>query len=199
MKKITGIEFCCMIFKNPSIFEHWNTPLEIIEYVDCRSSKITHLSPHLTFSGKSETGESADFSFCDKLTIATGNFHGFVWFANSGIEKIENLHIKNPNEKGWAASFWGCPNLKIATGNYPGLVLFSSSGVEAIQNLHIEKPNIDGNYAAFTECSNLQNLEGWDIAKKIHIEPKKLEAEIKRRASWKTFIETTNPSPLPFL
>jgi hypothetical protein len=45
MQKITADEFLAMIAENPSIFEHWDSPLEITESVDCRMNNITHLSP----------------------------------------------------------------------------------------------------------------------------------------------------------
>ncbi len=61
--KITAKEFFEMIKGNPSVFEHWETPLEITEFIDCEYSPITHLSKHLTFSGKDNHGDSA--MFCD--------------------------------------------------------------------------------------------------------------------------------------
>jgi hypothetical protein len=57
MKRITAEEFLGMIAENPSVFEHWDTPLEITEYVDCSHTNITHLSPHLTFSGNKNSFE----------------------------------------------------------------------------------------------------------------------------------------------
>jgi hypothetical protein len=268
--KITAAEFLAMIAENPSVFEHWNTPLEITEYVECKNSPITHLSPHLTFSGKDfeetsasfykcknlkratgnfkgtlliwnsgiETienlhvgkdkyGYSASFPFCQNLQIASGNFEGFVSFEKSGIKKIENLNV-GKDKAGISASFCGCPNLKIATGDFPGLVDFSESGVEkivnlnagkhedgisadflgcknlkiatgnfegfaiflhsgidTIHNLNIKTPHAIYGYADFNGCPNLQTLEGWDISKTIHIEPQKLEAEIKRQTTLK--------------
>jgi hypothetical protein len=38
--KITAAEFYKMIEEDPSIFEHWNTPLEITEFVKCWKSPI---------------------------------------------------------------------------------------------------------------------------------------------------------------
>jgi hypothetical protein len=199
MKRITAKEFYAMLEKNPSVFEHWSTPLEVTEYVDCEHSKITHLSKHLTFSGKNDASDYADFSNCPNLQIATGTFHGFVWFANSGIQKIENLNIKNCDKDGWASCFENCPNLQIATGTYPGFVSFFSSGVHSIQNLHIEKPNASRNFADFSQCSNLQNLEGWDLSKQILIEPEKLAAEKARRIALQKFHIQNKPKELPFL
>jgi hypothetical protein len=199
MRKISASEFLPMIKKNPSIFEHWNTPLEITEYIACTKFSITHLSKHLLFSGKNRMGESASFSLCKSLKIATGTFQNYVYFGHSGIEKIEDLHILQTDPKGHAVSFAGCPNLKIATGNYPGCVNFSGSEIHSIHNLQIEKPNTSGDYARFWNCPNLHTLNGWDLSKQIHIEPEKLESEINRRASLKNFIQETIPKELPFL
>jgi hypothetical protein len=199
MEKITAAQFDGMIAENPSVFEHWDTPLEITEYIDCSDFKLTHLSKHLTFSGKNSNEETADFWNCENLKIATGKFEGYVRFAESGIEKIENLIITQTDINGWAASFEHCLNLKIATGHYPGFVQFFDCGIHSIQNLRIEKPKSNGVYADFSLCPNLQTLEGWDIFQKILVEPEKLEAEIKRRIALKKFHKETDPSPLPFL
>jgi hypothetical protein len=194
--KVTAKQFLAMIAENPSVFEHWNTPLEITEYVDCKNSPISHLSTHLTFSGRDEDGDVATFKHCLHLKIATGTFNGGVWFCNSGIEKIENLQVTQPDNQGFSATFADCKNLQIATGNYVGTVIFSGSGVHSIQNLHIHTSI--GTYADFCKCPNLQTLKGWDLSKKILIEPQKLQAEKERRALQK-FHKETEPSTLPFL
>jgi hypothetical protein len=199
MKKITAAEFYRMIAKNPSVFKNWDTPLAIKGYVKCKKSEITHLSKHLTFLGKNIDGSSADFTLCKKLKAATGTFHGCVWFTDSDIEKIENLTVTNSDNKGGSASFHGCKNLKIATGNYAGFVSFSESGIHSIQNLQIKIPRIDNTYAAFKNCPNLSTLENWDLSKQIWVEEEKLEAEIKRRASLKKYLQETQPQELPFL
>jgi hypothetical protein len=199
MKQITSTKFHAMVKENPSVFEHWNTPLEITEFVRLENSPITHLSPFLTFSGKNETGPGiAMFINCPNLKVATGNFEGAVLFELSGIERIENLKTKT-NNNNWSATFWGCKNLKIATGTYPGFVNFIHSGIEHIHNLQIENPNSQGQYADFTNCPNLKTLEGLDLSKKIEIEPEKLAAEIKRRNNIKRFAKKTQAQELPFL
>jgi hypothetical protein len=197
--KITAAEFHKMINENPAVFKHWETPLEITEYVNCKFSAITHLSPHLTFSGRNSNGASADFSECKHLKIATGTFGCLVAFSGSGIETIEDLHIKNVNTEGWAACFDNCKNLKVATGTYPGCVFFNGSGVNSIEKLHITGQDYNYGHANFKDCLNLQTLEGWDLSKKIKIEPEKLEAEKKRRASLKKFHKETKVEELPFL
>jgi hypothetical protein len=199
VKKIKEQEFLDMINGDPAFFEHWNTPLEIIEFVNCQNTEITHLSPYLTFSGKSKVGETADFSNCKSLKIATGTFHGFVWFTNSGIEKIEDLHITECSTDNWAASFLACKSLKIASGTYPGYVNFAESGIHSIQNLHVQKGEETGVYTNMRNCPNLQTLENWDLSKKIWIEAEKLEAEIKRRNSLQNFIKENQAKELPFL
>jgi hypothetical protein len=198
MKKITADEFLAMIEANPSIFENWNTPLEITEYVECRKSPITHLSKHLIFT-KNIDGTAAYFNLCPNLKIATGTFHGYVSFGNAGIEKIEAFTVTQPNKIGEAATFAYCLNLKIATGNYPGFVNFGESGVHSIKNLHIQKPDKNGDYVAFYNCHNLHTLEGWDLNKQIWIEKHKLQKEIKRRTSLQKFVIETSPKELPFL
>jgi hypothetical protein len=155
MEKITALEFLKMIGKNPSIFKTWEPPLEITTFVDCKNSPITHLPKHLIFSGKSLDIWSANFYRCPNLQIATGTFYGFVNFRESGIQKIENLQIHNPNRF--------------------------------------------GDYADFTTCSKLHNIQNWNLSKRILIEPKKLEAEKKRRASLQKFLQETQPETLPFL
>jgi hypothetical protein len=199
MQKITGYQFQKMIEENPSVFEHWDTPLEITESVDCSYSPITHLSKYLIFSGKDNrpTEWNIRFSHCPNLEIATGTFYSSVDFSESNIQKIENLKVDATC--GISASFTNCKNLQIATGNFKTSVIFGQSGIEKIENLSIHKPNDDGHYAYFKECRNLKTLEGWDLSKKISIEPKKLEAEIKRRAALKQFVKNTNPQELPFL
>jgi hypothetical protein len=198
MKQITAKEFLAMIENNPSVFENWNTPLEIAEYVSCKESYITHLSPHLHFTGKNQADTTAIFSNCENLKIATGNFQSSVAFINSGIEIIEDLNILDNNIEFWSASFSSCSNLKVATGTYPGFVSFHKTGIEKIKNLHVKKPNPKGFYADFTECSLLKTLKGWNLSKKIFIEPEKLSNEKERQALLK-FHKKAQPKPLPFL
>jgi hypothetical protein len=195
--KITAAEFKKMITENPSVFEHWDTPLEITEYVNCQGSPITYLSKHLTFSGKS-AGVTADFSDCENLKNATGTFHGKIFFANSGIEKIEDLVVIQENNDTFSASFLNCENLQIATGNYTNNPVFDGSGIQTIKDLHIKNPDRNGYYASFPHCSNLKNLGEWDISKPIDIEPEKLACEKERRALRK-HAHKTEPKELPFL
>jgi hypothetical protein len=84
--------------------------------------------------------------------VATGIYPGFVGFDGSGIERIENLTVTQPNKNGASANFRECNSLKIATGTYNGFVSFYESGVEHIENLVITEPNNEG-WAA--------NFEGW--------------------------------------
>jgi hypothetical protein len=204
-KIITAQEFLEMIAKNPSVFEHWDSPLEITEYVSCLLSEITHLSPQLTFSGKDKAGWAADFMMATNLKNATGTFHGHVRFQQSGIEKIEKLIVTKSDNDKCAAIFSYCANLKIATGTFHGCVDFSESGIHSIQNLHVQNPNADKYYAYFSDCPNLKTLKGWDLSKKIWIEPEKLAAEKERRASknstknhsWKNFPSYENSCPSP--
>jgi hypothetical protein len=56
MKRIPAREFLAMIKKNPSVFEHWDTPLHITTPVNCENSLITH-----------PDGVVADFLGCPNL------------------------------------------------------------------------------------------------------------------------------------
>jgi hypothetical protein len=198
--KITAKEFLAMIAENPSVFEHWETPLEIIGYVDCNRSPITHLSKHLTFSGKDKENWAANFSECTNLQIATGTFDGFVSFAFSNIKKIESLCVTPQNINEWGASFQNCKRLQIATGTYAGRITFENSGIHRIQNLQVTlTKNQLFQPCFFQNCPNLKTLENWDLSKEIKIEPDKLEKEKKRRASLKKYHRTTQPQELPFL
>jgi hypothetical protein len=199
MKKITAQEFYDMIEENPSVFKHWETPLEITEFVKCNKSPITYLSKYLIFSGKDSEGATGNFRHCQNLKIATGSFQGYVTFSTSGIKRIADLTILKPDKpRRWAANFAFCKSLQIATGSYPGFVNFFESGIHSIQNLHIQNPDEDGDYANFHNCPNLHTLQGWDLSKKIDIEPKKLAIEKENRAL-KKFVEENRPQMLPFL
>jgi hypothetical protein len=197
--RITELQFLAMIEENPSVFKDWETPLEITEYVDGYRSPITHLSKHLTFSGRNKNGESASFLRCEHLKVATGTFHGLASFSASGVERIEELNILKPDTGQWCATFCECKHLKVATGHYPYPVNFSGSEIESIRNLHIEKPDHAGNYGDFSNCTKLLTLEGWDTSKKIWNEPHRIEAEIKRRNSLKEFVKKIEVETLPFL
>ncbi len=91
-----------MLTENPSVFKHWETPLEIIEYVDCEASPITHLSPLLTFSGRDNVGDSACFLKCAQLENASGTFNGYVYFTHSNIRKLKTRRqfprMQNPRK-----------------------------------------------------------------------------------------------------
>jgi hypothetical protein len=180
--KITADTFHTMVEENPSVFEHWDTPLEISGFVNCEGSPITHLSPHLIFSGTPD-GEAANFAKCPNLKIATGTFQGWTNFGESGVEEIKDLHITYTHLGTMAAAtFAGCKSLKIATGTYAGGVTFYESGIHSIHNLDIQAPNVNGFYTDFTDCPNLHSLKGWDLSKKFTIEPEKLAAEKERLA-----------------
>jgi hypothetical protein len=203
MEKITAKEFLRMISENPSVFEHWDTPLEITGFVNCKQSSITHLSKHLTFSGKNQEGEAANFAGCQNLKTATGTFHGFVYFANSSVETIENLLVTEADILNLAASFFGCPNLKTASGKYAGWVTFGDSGIHSIRKLNISHTAEDGNYASFENCPNLTDLSNWDLSKKIKIEFGKLADEKIRRkkelSALQKFHKENQIEELPFL
>jgi hypothetical protein len=196
--KITANEFHKMILENPSVFEDWDSPLEITGYVFCKGTKITHLSKHLTFSGRNRGGECANFSKCKELKIATGTFHGFTNFEESGIEKIEDLHIPQTCTNGTSASFAYCKALQTASGTYSGFVNFQHTGIHSIQKLYIKPTNENDIHADFYGCHNLKTLKGWDIYKKFNIELEKIVAE-KKRLTLQKILKEMQPKELPFL
>jgi len=110
---------------------------------------ITHLSPLITFEDR------IDLSDRKRLKVATGKFLSGVTFANSGIEKIQNLEV---GRRGFSssASFAECIHLKVAEGIFHGRVMFSFSGIEKIGNLIIDETNQYGAAANFRYCKNLK-------------------------------------------
>jgi len=153
MNKMTGKEFVELIKKDPSWCLGIKEETEIITNVNLGNSNIKHLSPLLTFKGKNIDGWVASFYNCKKLKIATGTFHGLVNFADSGIEKIENLNVKGTNQNGTSSTFYACKNLKIATGTFAGAVIFDNSGVETIKDLIVVKRNKKEEGALFFNCN----------------------------------------------
>ena len=89
MKKITWKEFTEFIEKDPSWCKNLKEEVEVTTFVKLSHSKITHLSPLLTFSGKDTIGIAAEFCNCPNLKVATGTFLGFVNFSSSGIKKLK--------------------------------------------------------------------------------------------------------------
>ncbi|MBE2180297.1 MAG: hypothetical protein IAE97_07480 [Chthoniobacterales bacterium] len=144
MKKLTAEEFKALIEEDPSWASKLTEPVEITTYCGMAGSKITHLNPLLHFTGRNEYDSAAGFWGCKNLKVATGTFHGWVCFVESGIERIENLTVTKTDCDGEAASFRGCENLKVATGTYPGFVSFAESGIERIENLTVTAPEAGG-------------------------------------------------------
>ena len=149
---MTGLEFMLKIDEDPSWCLSIKEPLEITTYVQLIKEAITHLSPFLTFSGKNEMGWAADFERCKNLKVATGTFHGFVYFGSSGIKEIKNLNITGIDSEGDSANFYSCKNLKVATGTFKGAVNFESSKIEEIKELIIQNKNIKKEKASFIFC-----------------------------------------------
>jgi len=137
--KMTGEEFVKIVEIQPDFCKNLTEPLEVTTYVDLYRENITHLSPLITFSGDNGIGCAAHFHSCKNLKIATGTYEGWVYFGNSGVEKIENLIVTGTDRVNNSASFYGCKNLKVATGNYEGFVNFSKSGVETIKDLNAKE------------------------------------------------------------
>jgi len=160
MNRITGEELESLIIKDPTWCSKLTKPTEVTTYCNLARSNITHLSPLLTFKGLNQEGDVADLAFCKNLKVATGTFYGYVSFSWAGIEKIENLEVKEPNSELEAASFQECTKLKIATGTYNGHVSFYSTAIIKIEDLLVLQPNKNGEAANFEECHFLLTGEG---------------------------------------
>jgi len=158
MLKITSREFKNAIKDDPSWAKNIKEDFEITTYCDMDNSKITHLSPHLHFTGKNSIGAVASFEWCKNLKVAEGNFTGHVNFSSSGVEKInrEGLKITELSKSGKAASFFFCLNLKVATGTFPGFVNFKHSYIEKIDKLDILAPTYSKFKANFEDCKKLK-------------------------------------------
>jgi len=157
---ITSKEFRMAVEANPGWASMLTQPVEITDFCDMTGSLITHLSPLLHFTGRDEDGTCARFWECKSLKVAEGTFHGCVLFCNSGIEKIGELNVTQPQDNGDAAWFYSCASLKVAEGTFPGFVEFGGSGVEKIGNLVITRPNTKGEAASFACCFSLKVAEG---------------------------------------
>ena len=144
-----------LIKDNPSWCKNIKEEIEVTTYVSFTSSKLTHLSPLSTFSGKNIEGWSANFSKCKNLKVATGTFEGTVNFDNSGITTIKDLIIKNPNKYGGKATFKGCP-IKYIPKEYRGAEYNFDKGV--IKN-SIKKDKIEETINKIKSETN--NIEIW--------------------------------------
>jgi hypothetical protein len=184
---MTSKEFLDAITQKPDFCAGITEPLHIQGNVDCEGHSITVLSQHLVFENE------AVFRFCENLKTATGTFLETCSFAVSRVENIESLYVKQ------TCSFLNCVFLKKANGTFDNCVDFENSGIEKIENLRVNKPNKHKIFADFTGCEYLQNLENWDLSKKIRIEPEKLEKEIRRRESLRNYQKTSKGGTLPFL
>jgi len=159
LKKITATQFKKFVKVDPAWASHLTEDVEIAECCDLSGSKITHLSKHLYFTGSAKDSPwCAEFSYCESLKVATGNFSGSVCFDGSGIVKIKDLNIEPSN--GYEASFEYCKKLRVATGSFPGFVNFYRSGVRAINRLSVSESNNMGLAASFLGCTELETATG---------------------------------------
>jgi len=133
--------------------------VEITGFCDMEGSKITHLSPLLHFTGRDEQGRTANFFHCEALTVAEGNFIGFVGFVSCSIQRIGKLTITAPSHGGMAAHFNDCKFLEVAEGVFPGYVRFNKCGIVKIGELTTEV-NKAGAAASFRACEKLKVAEG---------------------------------------
>lgn len=158
--KITAQEFEDRTKIDPNWCAEITEPIEVTDYLHMRNSNIKSLSPLLTFTGRDTEGQVADFRDCKDLVIAQGKFHGFVSFTDSGIKKIQDLEVIQPDLEGKAASFMGCEHLKIATGKYNGYVCFAHSEIEKLENLIITQTDPHGDCLSCDHCEHLTEVKG---------------------------------------
>ncbi len=163
MKKITAEDFEKAIMLDPAWASKLNEPVEITTFCEITSSDISHLSPHLHFTGKNCCGMVAEFWFCQNLKVVQGTFHGGVSFSQAGIERIDYESFAVTECRGVAATtFSSCFDLKVAEGTFAGPVYFSSCGIERIdpKKLIITPTGEKGMVAIFDECPRLKVVEG---------------------------------------
>jgi len=141
--------------------------------VELGNHPISQLSVHLHFQ------DTTAFYGCPNLKTATGTYPGWVNFAHSSIEKIEELNVTRLDRCRETASFKGCSNLKVATGTYTGFVDFSNSGIKKIEDLKITQPNHNGDAATFYSCPNLKTFRG-TYNGKVHLE----DTPIQKGPKW---------------
>jgi len=168
IETITPNEFKTRTIENPSWCKDLTEPLSVIGsyYFDEGGHRkvltqypfnrlpITHLSPYLYFDG------AVDFSYCENLKVATGNFGRYTDFEGSGIEEIRDLRSTYFHNANQAVDFTGCENLKVAAGHYFGMVNFSRSGIEKIGDLTFDDGPPPVKSAWFFGCKNLKVLSG---------------------------------------
>lgn len=145
--ELTLEEFQRRIEIDPGWAQHLTHPVIIHDYCDLRDSKITHLSPHMYFSGSDTFGRSASFMNCPNLKVAEGNFRNGVDFGDSGVERIGDLKIEQPDDNGVAADFSGCKKLREVHGTFPGQLQCQNSGVVRVFNLNITQASEEGEAA----------------------------------------------------
>jgi hypothetical protein len=152
---ILAEDFKKIVNDKPDWCKHIVNPVNIIGEADLSKSRISHLSPKITFCGEPFGQENrnekvADFSDCKFLKRAEGTFLGFVNFCSSRVEKIGDLKVILTKDKDgkpleehekskelWAASFAMCYQLKNANGYFEGFVNFESSSIEQIDDIII--------------------------------------------------------------
>lgn len=169
--QVTAKQMIKAIELNPSWALSLTQPIEVIDFVNLSKSKITHLSEHISFKGKSKNGYCAVFQQCPNLQVALGQFYGGVDFSSSNLKELPNdpklFSIHGYAHSGLSANFSACPKLEIATGTYPGAVNFATSGIKHIQELIVlgntnpKSPEVVRKYCAlFLGCKNLTQARG---------------------------------------
>jgi hypothetical protein len=151
-EKITAVEFIRLTGNNSSWAAELDSPLEVCEFVKADFTLLTHLSPHLHFTGLNSAGWSASFDGCRHLTRAEGKFLGAASFMESGITEIGDLEVEMEGQRNLSCTFFACRQLKEASGKYGGRVFFGESAVTSIGKLECQ-------LAIFEKC-RIERIKG---------------------------------------
>jgi hypothetical protein len=177
--RISQTLFLGLISHDPSIFKEWTAPTEITDYIPgigtyrednhVNETKLTHLSPSLTFTGKTYRGNSAEFKEYKNLEIGTGTFQRGVVFESSALKEIKDIRILEPNNFGIVIELDNCPELEKISGIWKGKLKINKCPKLSLKNI------------------NLDDIETKD------------ENLLKRIKLEKTRRQLIHPDPLPFL
>ena len=146
MDKINAEEFLRLTKNNSSWAAELTKPLEVCGFLRADKSPITHLSPHLHFTGENSSNWSASFENCRLLTKAEGKFSGAVSFIQTGITEIGEIEVEmgKKESRGLSCTFFNCKQLKEARGKYKGRVYFGAAGIRTIGELECKEADFSG-------------------------------------------------------
>jgi len=174
-ERISAEEFKRRTEENPSWAKNLTHPVVVYEYVSMINSRIKNLSRWLRFSGKNESGESANFCGSKDLENAEGTFDGSVDFSLSGVKKIGRLKVlgrylpmmgRESNEC-YSAYFYRCLNLRVLRGEYAYPVAAAESNISSLENLKIRQTN--AKYKIDLSCNPVKK-----VGENVDIDPEQI-------------------------